>query len=142
MTELHINKNAIKERLSIIEEALSKLQGFRLIKYKTFLEDDRFAIAEHYLRRALEAVLDIGSHILSRIPGARPHTYKDIPKLLGEHKIVPLDFAEGPLLKIAGYRNRLIHFYNEVSKSELFDIIQNNLQDIKKFCQIIVKLID
>ncbi len=142
MKAFPINKNVVKERLSIIEEALERLEKFKSMEYKAFAEDDTFAICEHYLRRALEAVLDIGSHILSRIPGARPQTYKDIPKLLGKHKIVPLDFAEGPLLEMAGYRNRLIHFYNEITKEELFDIIKNHLQDIERFCRIIIKLIE
>lgn len=49
------------------------------------------------LIRALEAVFDIGNHILSRVPEA-----------------VPESFARENLIKIAGYRNRLIHFYAEV----------------------------
>src|SRR3972149_10456107 len=39
----------------------------------------RDTIAFYDLHRALEAVMDIGSHILSRIPGAKATTYKDIP---------------------------------------------------------------
>jgi uncharacterized protein YutE (UPF0331/DUF86 family) len=34
---------------------------------------------------------------------------------------------------MAGYRNRLVHFYDEVSEKELFQILRNNLGDIEEF---------
>lgn len=45
---------------------------------------ENFTIAEHYLKRALEAVFDIGTHIISRIPGERASSYKDIVLILGD----------------------------------------------------------
>lgn len=59
--------------------------------------------------------------------------YKDIARLLGEHGIVPTEFANGPLLKMAGYRNRMVHVYSEISVNELFAIIHNNLEDVEQF---------
>jgi uncharacterized protein YutE (UPF0331/DUF86 family) len=79
-------------------------------------------------------VLDIGSHILSRIPGARPSSYKDIPRLLEKYKIIPPDFAANQLTKMAGYRNRMVHFYGEITEREIFQIIQEELQDLHIFC--------
>ena len=60
--------------------------------------------------------MDIGSHILSRTPGARPTSYKDIPRLLEKNKIIPADFATHSLTKMAGYRNRMVHFYGEIKE--------------------------
>ena len=37
------------------------------------------------------------------------------------------------LVPLAGYRNRLVHFYQEISPKELYDIIQNDLPDIEDF---------
>ncbi|MCL0072055.1 DUF86 domain-containing protein [Peptococcaceae bacterium] len=37
------------------------------------------------------------------------------------------------LIKMAGYRNRLVHFYHQVSDEELYSIINNNLKDIITF---------
>lgn len=101
---------------------------------------DNFRIAFYDLHRALEAVMDIGSHILSRIPGARATTYKDIPRLPDKHKIIPLDFADNQLMKMAGYRNRMVHFYAEIAEKELYQIIQEDLGDFNIFCRYINKL--
>ena len=37
------------------------------------------------------------------------------------------------LIKIAGYRNRMVHFYKEIKDRELYDILQNDLGDVEKF---------
>ncbi len=73
------------------------------------------------------------------MPGGKVSGYKEIAKKLGEHKIVSSEFAKETLIKMAGYRNRLIHFYYEVTLDEMYHIIQNNLQDFDKFNEYIKK---
>ena len=129
-----LNKEVIQTRVSYIEDSLKSLERFKGSSYKEFHSNsDNFRIAFYDLHRALEAVMDIGSHILSRIPGARPTSYKDIPRLLEKHKIIPADFATNPLKKMAGYRNRMVHFYGEITEKEIYGIIQEELEDFYKF---------
>ncbi|OGP96396.1 MAG: hypothetical protein A2157_03935 [Deltaproteobacteria bacterium RBG_16_47_11] len=129
-----LNKEVLQTRISYIEDSLKSLERFKGIPYKEFHSNsDNFRIAFYDLHRALEAVMDIGSHILSRIPGARPASYKDIPPLLEKHKIIPADFATHSLMKMAGYRNRMVHFYGEITEKEIFNIIQEELEDFHTF---------
>jgi uncharacterized protein YutE (UPF0331/DUF86 family) len=51
---------------------------------------------------------------------------------LGDKGIISEDLAE-QLVKMAGYRNRLVHLYHQVSDEELYEIIQDNLKDIARF---------
>lgn len=140
--KIPINKKVIKEKLFIIESSLSRLRQFQSSSLEEFQKDDCFAIAEHHLRRALEAMLEIGTHILSRIPGAKPGSYKDIARLLGEHNVLPRYFADKELTQMAKYRNRLIHFYDEIKPNELYSIIQNDLPDLEKFCRLVIEYIN
>lgn len=138
-----INKKVIDERLFIMEGCLSRLKQMQPLSFEGFEKNkDNFAIAEHNLRRAIEASLEIGTHILSRLAGVKPQTYKDIAVLLGEHNIIPLNFAKEKFEKIAGFRNRLIHFYPEVTSQEIYGIIKNDLNDLEEFCRYIVKYIE
>ncbi len=143
MRKIALNKEIITTRLTYIEEAIKSLERFKGITFKEFASNpDNFRIAFFDLHRALEAMMDIGSHILSRIPGARATSYKEIPLLLKKHKIIPDEFAENAFLKMAGYRNRMVHFYSEITKKELYNIIQHNLKDFEKFCFYILKIIN
>jgi uncharacterized protein YutE (UPF0331/DUF86 family) len=137
-----INKDVLRARVSYIEDSRRSLERFRGIPYEEFHSNpDHFRIAFYDLHRSLEAVMDIGSHILSRIPGARPSSYKDIPRLLEKHKIIPSDFTNGPLTKMAGYRNRMVHFYGEITEKEIYNIIQEELQDLDTFCDYIDEIL-
>jgi uncharacterized protein YutE (UPF0331/DUF86 family) len=130
-----LNKEVLQNRISYIEDSLSSLERFKGMPFKEFHSNpDNFRIAFYDLHRALEAIMDIGSHILSRIPGARPSSYKDIPRLLERHKIIPDEFATNQLTKMAGYRNRMVHFYGEITEQEIYNIIQDELQDFYTFC--------
>lgn len=60
---------------------------------------------------------------------------------MGKQKIVPMEFAEKRLAEMAGYRNRLTHFYFEVTPEEMYDIIQNPLSDFDTFLGHIKKLL-
>ena len=141
MKKIPINREVIESKLKEIRDDLLELEYFKQMSFEEYKKSINFAASEHFLRRALEAMLEIGTHILSRLPGAKPRVYKDIPLLLGERNIIPLDFANGKFTEMVGYRNRLVHFYDEVTKEELYHIIQNDLPDIEKFCRLIIKYI-
>jgi uncharacterized protein YutE (UPF0331/DUF86 family) len=142
MKNIPLNKEVLSSRLSFIEDSIRSLARFKGTTFKSFhANPDHFRIAFYDLHRALEATMDIGSHILSRIPGARATSYKEIPLLLSKHKILPSDFAEVALLQMAGYRTRMVHFYSEITEKELYNIIQDNLKDFEKFCLYVNRLI-
>lgn len=131
MTRIPLNEEVMVSRLNEIRRCLTKLSSFQSYSIEQFKQGEHFAVAEHYLRRALESIFDAGNHILSRLPGKRAATYKDIAWLLGEAEIFPKDFVQKKLVKMAGYRNRLIHFYLEITSEELLSIIKNELEDIE-----------
>jgi len=130
-----LNKEVLRTRVAYIEDSIRSLERFKGVSFHEFHSNsDHFRITFYDLHRSLEAIMDIGSHILARIPGARPSSYKDIPRLLGKHKVIPTDFAESELTKMAGYRNRMVHFYGEITEIELYNIIQEDLGDLHTFC--------
>lgn len=146
MQQPPLSKIKIESKLAIIREALTELQALATTKNRAdFLADKvAFGFAEHHLRRALEAIFDISGHIVSRFPyapGKRPKEYKELALALGTQGIIDISFAKETLVKMAGYRNRLVHLYYEITKEELFDVITHHLNDIEFFCAEIVKLI-
>ena len=39
---------------------------------------------------------------------------------------------------MAGYRNSLVHMYNQVKKEEIYEIIQTKINDFERFCEEII----
>jgi uncharacterized protein YutE (UPF0331/DUF86 family) len=88
------------------------------------------AAAESYLRRALEALLDLGRHILAKGYGMGVTEYKEVAVQLGQQGVLPVEDA-ALLNRMAGYRNRLVHFYHEVMPGELYEICATRLADLQ-----------
>lgn len=146
MSPTPLSKTKIETKLATIRESLFELQKLGQETREKFIKDKHnFALAEHYLRRSLEATFDIANHVISRFPyspGQRPDTLKGIAKALGEKDIIEKKFANETLTKMAGYRNRMIHFYLELTTQELYDIIRHKLGDFEIFARAIVELLE
>jgi len=129
-----VNKLVVKSRLALIHDHLSQLKRHAEIGKEQFVEDkDKVAAVESYLRRSLEAIFDIGRHILAKNGGIDlAAEYKGIAKGLGEKKIITRELAEA-LVEMAGYRNRLVHLYHQIQNDELYDILQADMGDIERF---------
>jgi uncharacterized protein YutE (UPF0331/DUF86 family) len=144
MKNLPIKKSSILPRINGISENLQRLKD---IGAKTFFEfkenKDLFELAQLNLQRAIEGVFNISNHLISRIAGgSEATTYAQIANLMGEYNFVPETFALNEFTKIAKYRNRLVHFYAQISQKELYDILQNNLSDIETFLKYIKKVLE
>lgn len=141
MRDIDINKRTLKDKIRLVEKHLERLKKFQGLSKGQFALPKNFDAAAWNLRCALEAVFDICAHILSRIPGVRVGEYKQMAVELGKQGIIPEDFAEEKLEKMARYRNRLTHFYFEVKPEEMYGIVQNDLDDFNFFIKHIKKLL-
>jgi uncharacterized protein YutE (UPF0331/DUF86 family) len=126
-----MNRRVILERVGWTRKMLDKLGTLPLTSLELFTADDRnIASAESYLRRALESLFDLGRHILAKGFGQGVTEYKEIATQMALLGL--LDHPEADRLReMAGYRNRLTHFYHEVSALELYDICAHRTSDIE-----------
>jgi len=133
MVIANLNTARVLELLRFIEACLKELKPFSTVSVEEFLRDKKNPpFVESYLRRALEAVFDIGRHILAKTYGFKEIEYKVIAKELGERGIISRELSD-TLYVMAGYRNRMVHFYREITPEELYSIAINNLKDFETF---------
>ena len=121
---LAVEKDIVAKRIEGIESELQELQHLARQSIEEFSSGTGHKLAQYHLHRI---------HILSRIPGGQASQYKEIAQKLGEFGIVPKEFADGKLTEMAKYRNRLVHFYAQVSPDELYGLLQHDLPDFDLF---------
>lgn len=129
-----INLVLIEQRLGLISGYMTRLAELASIPEEQFLRDPMLvAAAESFLRRTLEAVFDVGRHILAKSGFLDlASEYKSIARGLAERGFIEAGLAD-VLVEMAGYRNRMVHLYNEVTAEELRSIIVNHLGDIREY---------
>jgi uncharacterized protein YutE (UPF0331/DUF86 family) len=111
---------------------VGEIRRLPLESMETFLGDSRNVFtSESCLRTSLEALFDLGRHVLAKGFGAGVTEYKEIAFELERQGV--LDAEKAVLLKVlAGYRNRMVHFYHEITSKELYEICTRQLGDIQR----------
>lgn len=130
MSPSQIDTQTVLNRLEWVDNMVNTIRGLPLENEEAFLADARNVwTAESCLRRALEALLDLGRHILAKGLAVGTAEYKQIADELGKQGILsPQDSYKMRLL--AGYRNRLTHYYHEVTREELYRVCAQELDDV------------
>jgi uncharacterized protein YutE (UPF0331/DUF86 family) len=127
-----MSRRVIGDRLKLAAEYIGEIRALPLTDSEAFLADRRnIWSAEACLRRSLEALLDVGRHILAKGFAKGVTEYKEIATRLGELKVLDTDEAR-LLFTMAGYRNRMVHFYHEITPDELFRICTTQLGDVER----------
>ena len=118
-----VSQRIVADRINWVQAMLADIQSLPLASLEQFTQERRTMwAAESCLRRALEAMLDLGRHVVAKGLGKGVSEYKEIATYLAQGGILSADTAQ--LMKqMAGYRNRLVHFYHEVSTEELYTLL-------------------
>ncbi len=127
-----LSKRVVTDRLAWIDRMLAEIHSLPLGSQESFKEDSRnIWAAESCLRRSLEALFDLGRHIAAKGFGEAITEYKEIASALNRRGIVSADEMK-LMQKLAGYRNRLVHFYHDISAEERYEICSSRLGDVEK----------
>ena len=126
-----VSRIVVADKVALIGRMLDGIRSLPLSDLEAFTSDPRMVAAgDSYLRRALEALLDLGRHVLAKGFGRVPAEYAEIGRQLGEVGV--LDVSESSrLVLMARYRNRMVHFYDEMTDAELFTVLSPKLRDIE-----------
>lgn len=132
----------IVEHLKLLCKYLGYLQMLSLKAREEFLTDITLrGASERYLQVAIESCLNIGGRILAvqqtNPEITAPENYADIFIKLGKLGVLPQSFAL-KLVNMAKFRNKLVHGYWELVPEKVYDILQENLNDLAEFKQYIV----
>jgi uncharacterized protein YutE (UPF0331/DUF86 family) len=121
----------VAKRLALIETFVNELRSLaRPERIADDVREERFV--EHTLQLAIQAAIDVASHIVSDERLGEPVTNQELFTLLGKKGWLPAALAER-LAKAAGFRNVLVHGYAGVDLAIVRDIAENHLDDLLEF---------
>jgi uncharacterized protein YutE (UPF0331/DUF86 family) len=121
----------VAKKLAFIETCVGDLRTLaRPERIAHDLREERFV--EHTLQLAIQAALDVSSHLVSDQRLGEPQTNRDVFRLLGRAGILPAELA-GRLELMAGFRNVIVHMYGDVDLAIVRDVVENHLGDLLEF---------
>ena len=132
---MSVDQEKIRQKIHFIRENLAHLEELKDLDKESFKSDHiKEAAAIRMLQVAIEAVLDICSHIISREGWGLPKSYLESVELAVQNGLIPLELAQD-YKNMAKFRNRVVHLYDKVDSEELIEIIHSHLDDFKPFIQ-------
>lgn len=121
----------VEKKLATIVSAVSDLRRLaRLDRLRHDIREQRFI--EHTLQVAIQAALDVASHIVSDEALGEPVTNRQLFDLLARAGSLDAALA-ARLSRMAGFRNVLVHGYDDVDLAVVEDIVRHRLDDLLEF---------
>jgi uncharacterized protein YutE (UPF0331/DUF86 family) len=132
MSPSKIRLKTVTAKAELIREMLAAIQTLPLASEAEFAADPRMVAAgESFLRRSLEGLLDLGRHVLAKGFGKVVPDYAAVADELGAQGVLPPESA-AKLRLMARYRNRMVHFYDDVTPPELYGILTKERRDVEE----------
>jgi uncharacterized protein YutE (UPF0331/DUF86 family) len=132
VTKTGVRLKLVRERLQATTEQLQALRALPQASQEEFIADRRNPdAAESNLRRALEALFDVARHLLSKVYGLGALEYKEVARLAGEKGLVTDPELKRRFIEIAGFRNRLTHYYHEITPEEIYVVVSRDIADLE-----------
>jgi uncharacterized protein YutE (UPF0331/DUF86 family) len=121
----------VAKKLAFIETCVRELRTLaRPERIADDVREQRFV--EHTLQLAIQAALDVGSHLVSDERLGEPDTGRDVFRLLERSGLISSDLGQR-LERMAGFRNVVVHLYQEVDLGIVRDVVENHLDDLLQF---------
>jgi uncharacterized protein YutE (UPF0331/DUF86 family) len=125
------DQDLVAKKLALIETYVRELRTLsRPHAISTEVRERRFV--EHTLQIAIQAAIDVASHIVSDDRLGEPGTSSQLFELLGQAGWLPPAHADR-LRKMTGFRNILVHGYATVDPTIVRDVLENHLDDLIDF---------
>lgn len=130
----------VSKKLAQIESCLSDL--LRLARPGAIDTDVReLRFVEHTLQIAIQAALDVASHIVSDRRLGEPRTNRELFDLLHRDGWIDADLTAN-LRNMAGFRNVLVHGYDDVDLRVVHDVLDGHLGDLTAFIDAVRQRMD
>lgn len=120
----------VEKKLAFIRMSLADLRSARIADIRSDRREERFV--EHTLQLAIQAALDVALHILADERWGEPEAYRDVFRILGQRGFVGPELAER-LSNMAGFRNVLVHGYQDVDLKIVERSATEGLHDLESF---------
>lgn len=125
------DRDLVEKKLAQIETYVSELRRLsRPAEIDHDIREQRFV--EHTLQLAIQAALDVASHIVADERLGEPATNRELFDLLLRQRYVSEPLA-AVLRNMAGFRNILVHGYDAVDLAIVRDVVDHRLDDLLAF---------
>lgn len=127
-----VDPNVLRRRLDKLNEYLSFLREAQEHSYSAFVNDPYlYGSVERFLQLSIEALNDMGSHIVVDENLGPIERGRDLPSIFESEGLIKEEMRE-QWTEMIGFRNALVHDYLDIDRDIVYDVLQNRLEEIER----------
>lgn len=128
-----INKTLILRKLTELDTYQKQIEEYREISVEQYRADWKTQrIIERTLQLMIELCVDIANHIISEKELPVPTSYANTFEILNQAGLISNELAK-TMVKMAKFRNILVHQYTEIDAAIVVAILRDRLNDFILF---------
>ncbi|WP_039652806.1 type VII toxin-antitoxin system HepT family RNase toxin [Clostridium tyrobutyricum] len=130
--------DVVLNKISVIERCIKRIKeeyDNNPENLKNYTKQDSIILN---IQRACEASIDLAMHIISERKFGIPQNSRDAFEILFNNKIIDENLMR-ELKSMVGFRNIAVHDYQTVNLDIVKAVIENHIDDLKKFSSLILK---
>jgi uncharacterized protein YutE (UPF0331/DUF86 family) len=128
-----VNLDRLRALAGHVRDSVRQLRELGAPTREMFVADARSVNSAKYLLIvATEAALDICNHLAARRGGRSPADYADCMAIMAEIGVID-DELKTRLMRMARFRNLLVHVYARVDDAEVHRVIRDDLGDLERY---------
>jgi uncharacterized protein YutE (UPF0331/DUF86 family) len=136
---MKIDTERITSLIGEIEKATNILDEFAKEDKENILNNQKsLGSIKYFLIIATEACIDICNHIIAKEHIGVPESYSDCFNILCKKGIITKELA-AKLIKMAKFRNLLVHLYWKIDDEQIYEILKFELSDFDEFIKQVAK---
>jgi uncharacterized protein YutE (UPF0331/DUF86 family) len=132
------DKDVVIAKIASIQKCLKRIEEVTSLDPASLDNIDKQDIFILNLQRAVQACIDLATHIVASGSLGMPETVRENFEILKDSDVIDADLAL-KMEKMTGFRNIAIHDYQALDLDILKSILANNLQDMEEFYTAVVR---
>lgn len=137
-----LNTRFIQRKIRLIPQDLEILKNLADLNFNEVAKDlYRYSTVQLLLMKIIGRAIDINEHLIGELATAKigaPVTYRETFIKLKDLGVLPAKFAE-QIAESAGFRNAIVHEYNNLDKYIVYKTIGEAVIQYTKYCGYILR---
>jgi uncharacterized protein YutE (UPF0331/DUF86 family) len=128
-----VDRDLLRRKLSELSEYVTQVSEYRDLTVDRYRADWKTQrIVERTLQMAIEACLDVASHVLADRGLHAPTTYAETFEVLVQAGLMS-DGLGRVMIEMTGFRNVVVHEYTRIDAEVVMRILRERLEDFRRF---------
>jgi uncharacterized protein YutE (UPF0331/DUF86 family) len=134
-----VDQNLILAKAGSMRSHLNRVIEKRNVDLSGFIEDiDRQEIILFNIQAAVQNCIDIAAHIIGEEGFGVPGSTTEMFYALGKNAYLDNNLTQ-KMVEAVGFRNLRVHEYGKIELGQVYEIAQNDINDLNEFLKAILK---